>query len=209
MLVTIAARYLVPDPPASPPEGFDRLDAPLRRGLPHPVQLTPGLRLLLIVPSGVARTWREADPTLVVSSSSPDRAPALPDDPAAPVFGDLARPPARLLLQRSGTTVAVVPLVAGAVRRMPDGDDAQGVAVEVVVLDWLLHAGTLVGPGDFGSRLSLAWRTADTAVSAFSEPPLSEIVLARLRPADRLASVVGVDRSIVNRRFQTRRFTAR
>jgi hypothetical protein len=201
MNVTLASRYLVPDAPVIAPEGFTRIDSTIQRGLPHELPLAGDLRLLVIVPSGMAKPWRDADPSAIVTSSAPDRAPA----PVAKQsqFGDLSRPPARLLLQSANQTVAAVPLVAGLSCFLPEAS-ATGISVEVLTLDWDIRAGTLVGAGNFGSRISIAWRMARLAVTQFSEPPPNPIVIARLLPKFRLESTVGLERMVTNRRFTLR-----
>jgi hypothetical protein len=64
---------------------------------------------------------------------------------------------------------------------VPDaGRAGTGIRIELVVLGWQIRAGSLRGPGDFGSRIELAWRIADRAADEFSPPPVSARVLERL-----------------------------
>jgi hypothetical protein len=182
-----ATRYLVPEPPRQAPEGFTLIDTPLVAGLPFALPLDAETSLVLTMPTGLALTWRDTDPTTPVSRSEDEWAPAAAPDPAAPV-GDAARPPLRLLLQQGGATVASVPLSAGLRRALPDG----AARFELVVLSWDVRAGSVRGPGDFGSRLVLAWRRADLAVTEFSTPPPNPQLVPRLPPKDRMESRVGI-----------------
>jgi hypothetical protein len=80
--------------------------------------------------------------------------------------------------------VGAVPLVAGGRRLVPDAGAADGgVAVELVLLAWELRAGTVRGPGEFGSRLALAWRRADRGAAEFSPPPINPGLARRLEQA--------------------------
>jgi hypothetical protein len=173
-------RYLVPPVLPSVPEGFIEVNETLLGGFPNTINLTDELTLTLVVPNGLAHLWRDADPSELVSASDGEIQASIAA-PAIPV-GAVTRAPARLLLRLSGTTVASVPLVAGLHRRLPDGGDpALGVSVELAILGWELHAGSLRGPGDFGSRITLAWRRIDTGVDFYSELPEVPPFLYRLR----------------------------
>ena len=173
--VPLAGR-LVPPPQTVPPAGLTTVDEPLVNGLPHRIVLDAGLELVLLLPNGLASVWREADPTDVVSESGPELAPSS--------VGVVPRPALRMLLQRGTETLASVPLAAGVRRLEPEGAPE----VEVLVLGWDLRAGSLRGPGEFGSRIRLAWRPADRAGDVFSPPPVPESVAARLPAAFRLES---------------------
>lgn len=149
---------LVPEVVPTPPEGFTVVEQPLVAGPIQRIPLDGGIELTLVVPTGLASAWRDADPAEVVSHSATALAPAPGSGgtPAGP-----APAPVRLLVRRAGAIVASVPLIAGLRRRVPDaGGDDRGVEVELVVLSWDLRAGTLRGPGQFGSRVELAWRRA-------------------------------------------------
>jgi hypothetical protein len=166
-------RLLVPDAPPSVPAGAAQVLQPLVRGLPQELTLDAALSLVVAVPTGIAVDWRDADPALVVASADDERATFGLHSPPA-----LARPPARLALRRAGAFVAAVPLVLGVHRFLPD-DGGSGALIELTVLDYLLHAGTLCGPGDFGSMLRLAWRRCDAGSDAFALPPLQPRVAER------------------------------
>jgi hypothetical protein len=194
------ARLHVTPYKAAVPDRFARLDVPLRQGMPQAIPLAGNQRLLLIAPSGVALPWRELDPAQVAASSMSQ----VEADAGLPLRLDIApRLPLRVLYQVGGRTLGAVPLVCGA-RQMLGTDGA--VAIEVVLLEWLLHVGTLRGAGDFGSRLVLAWRHADRALERFSDPPLNPVFVQRQPPERRLESHVGRTKMVMNTRFVYKKF---
>jgi len=197
----VAIRFLTPDVSTLPPEGFTKIEERLTNGLPHSITLTGDRRLLLIVPNGVPALWRDSDPAAVVSSSVDERKPKA--QVLSLSIGDLSRPPALLLYQVNRTTIASAPLVAGIAQRIPQSEDPA--AVEVMVLDWEIRAGTLRGPGEFGSRIVLGWRAADVGVDRFSEPPLNPVFVQRQPPNRKLVSQVGRVQMVLNRRFELTR----
>jgi hypothetical protein len=151
-----ALSAVVPPSGTGAPTGFTREMAMLDNGLPASVRLPDGVDLVVVVPTGSAVVWRDADPLAVLSASAPQAAP----DPGGTGPGLRVRPAPRLLVRIGGQTVATVPLVAGLRRAVPD-DGSAGVRVEIVVLGWQLTAGSMQGPGAFGSWRELAWRRAD------------------------------------------------
>lgn len=178
---------------AAVPEGLTRVEQGLVLGVPQRLRLDAELELALIVPTGLAIEWRDGAPDASVSSSAPQRAPSDGDDPDA--VGVLGAPPAQLVVLDRGQPVGVVPLVAGARRRIPAGGiDDRGVRVEIAVLDWDLRSGALRGPGDTLSRVVLAWRRLDRAADAFSVPPVPRKVKVRLAPAYVMESDLGLRR---------------
>jgi hypothetical protein len=171
-------RYLVPPVQPSTPDGFTAVSQTLTAGVPQTITLTDDLALTLVVPNGLAHAWRDADPAALISGSGSEIRPFAD----TPEMGSSRRAPARVLLRRTGTTLASVPLVAGLHRFIPDhGDPTEGVAVELAIISWQLHAGILRGPGDFGSRIDLAWRRADLGSDFFSELPEVPPFLYRLK----------------------------
>ncbi len=183
--------YLVPESAPAAPEGFTVVDERILNGLPHAIRLDPETRLVLLVPTGLAKSWRDADPEAIVSRSDEGLAPveAGIDDPV----GSVERPPARLLLRSGTRTLASVPLVPGLRRCLPDaGLPDSGARVEVVILSWDLRAGSMRGAGDFGSRIALAWRYADRAVERFSTPPPNPNVVPRLEAKFKTESLLGL-----------------
>jgi hypothetical protein len=172
------ARYLVPDvpPQVETDARFTRVRERVPAGVPHVIALAEGLRLVLVVPTGLAAAWRDADPVAVVTESASEHAA---HDAAAAT--PPPRVPARLVLQDAREVLASVPLVAHRRLWLPDsGGSDHGVRIELVVLGWDIRAGSLRGPGDVGSWIEIAWRIADRASAEFSAPRVSPDVLERL-----------------------------
>ncbi|MFG1893777.1 hypothetical protein ACGFIP_07170 [Micromonospora zamorensis] len=192
-------RYLLPETPVEVPDGFTEVRQSLTAGLPHRVELGAGVHAVLILPTGLARQWLNTDPLAVVSSSADDLAsrPAPPAVPPPPAL--VGRVPLRLVVRQGTRILGSVPLAAGLRRVCPDAGPAVStgstpIAVEVVVLGWLLHAGTVRGSGDYGSSVALAWRRADRAADQFGPPPINEFVWRRRPPAQRVESELGPGR---------------
>jgi hypothetical protein len=178
--------YLVPPVDLLAPEGFTRLETNLPAGLPATIELDREVSLVLTLPTGLAMPWREVGAADVVATAADDLAPVpMPQPPRDPV----AEAPLRLQVRRGTTVVASSPLGVGARLRLPDsGDPAAGALVEIVLLDWVVRAGSVRGAGDVGSRLVLAWRRADQAVDQYSEPPVNPYFEPRLPPILRIHS---------------------
>ena len=179
--------YLVPDTNVTLPAGFTQVDESLLNGLPHRIQLVQSTTLIVVMPTGLATTWRDADPTTVVSQSDDEVSPV------GPQAGNNARPPVHIIVQRTGTPLVSFPLTARARRAVWDsGRSDQGVQLEFIILSWDIRAGSLRGPGDFGSRISLAWRRADQAIMQYSTPPVNPVLIPRLPEKSRLESSLGL-----------------
>ena len=162
--------------------------SPVTNGLPHIIHLAEGLRLKVTLPTGLMQTWLEADPSALVSSADDELRPRPKE--FTETVGDASRTALRLTLVQGGAVLATIPATLATRRSVPDaGNDAQGVAFDIVLLDWSIHAGTQRGPGDFGSYIHLGWKAADRAASDFSPPALNEFVRRRLSPA--LSSGIG------------------
>jgi len=173
-----------PGTAAAAPAGYTEILDDLRQGLPARIALTPRLSLGLTLPTGLARTWLAADPGATVSTGGTPGVGALGTGGAlgmpgavstgGPVavggLGDTARPALRLHLLADGRRVSAIPLVAGTHRLLP-ADPARPAEIALVVLGWRLNAGTVVGPGRFGSWLWLAWRLVGGAANAAAPPP--------------------------------------
>lgn len=202
------SRLLVPPTKPAAPEGFTPLEAAITSGLPHVMPLSGELVLVLAVPTGLARAWREADPSAVVSHSDDQLAPQeeqLAERIATPWYAV-----AHLLLRRAGATVATVPLIAGMLMALPHaGDEQAAVEIEVLALAWDIRAGSLRGPGEWGSRISLAWRRADQGTPHFTTPAVNPYLLARLRPAYRMQSTLGLKQRPRTRRLRLLRVEER
>jgi hypothetical protein len=173
------------NPPPVAPEGLMAIDSPVLQGLPHAVPLLPRWRAVLVLPSGLVRPWLELPADMLVSSDAEDAAP-MParEPPASP-----ARPGPRLRLQLDGRTVATLPLAAGL---LADVAADNSLRLRLLVRGWALHAGTLRGPGQFGSALRLSVAAADAGVNSFGPLPPSPAVTRRLPPADRMESRAGL-----------------
>ena len=170
---------LVPEPSIVAPTELTRLEEPLVRGLPHTITLADDLSLTVVLPTGLARAWRDADPTSIVSTSDGQRAP-FTANASAPV-GDVASAPLRIVVQVAQAVVATIPVVARRRQVVPDaGDPSQAARLELEVMSWVVHAGTVRGAGDFGSRIVIAWRRADAADVEFTPPPMNESLRQRL-----------------------------
>lgn len=180
-------RELVPARPGVP-QGLQRDRRPLTKGLPERIELDARHALVVVVPTGVATAWRDADPTALVASSDAETAAAV----AAPAeaVASLERPPLRLLVLVGGDLRGAVPIVAGLHRRMPDGGTC-GAALELAVVSYAIHAGSMRAAGDYGSFLELAWRTVGAGSDSFETPPLDRHVAKRLAPRFRLESELG------------------
>lgn len=184
LLVPADTRTAAPADPTA--DAGTRLRVPLVAGLPQRIPFDGDLHAVLVLPTGLARSWLDAAPDAVVDSSAAESTPHDPAAPAAPLGG---RSPLRLVVRRGGTVLGTVPLVAGLARRCRD--DAGPAEVEVTVHGWRLVAGTVRGPGDHGSYVEVTWRRADRAVDVFGPPPTSPFVLRRKPPAERSESVPG------------------
>jgi hypothetical protein len=161
-------RFLVPEPSLLAPAGFTSVRQQLTRGVPFTWTLAGDLQLVLVVPTGFASLWRDADPLAIASASNDETGPHTAprgDDPREQVA-------LRLIVRRAGITLASVPLAAGLWRIAPDGDRAAA-AIELFLSGWLLHAGCVRGPGDYGSFVDVAWRAADQPVMQFDPDGLS------------------------------------
>ena len=188
-------RYLTPADPPAAPDGFSTLAQKNMTGIPQPITLDADFTAVLAVPTGLGGEWQQADPAAVASVSTVQTDPCDPAaNPAvsAPVC-NVERSTARLLIQRGGTNVASIPLTAGATFSVPaDGGGTTG-RLEVSVLSWDLRAGSMIGPGDYGSTLTLAWRRNDTGVQTFGPVPLNPFLRLRLPPSITMRSVVSLN----------------
>jgi hypothetical protein len=168
-------RYLVPaDAAPGLPADAVQVHQALLRGLPATFPLDNELSLALFVPTGDARLWRDADGGELIAAASEERAPRGPDDSEDPV----ARPPARLVVMRGTAILGEVPLRAGLTGRLPD-DGSASQLVELWILDYELHAGTLRELGDFGSFVDFAWRRIDRGTAPFTLPAVDPRVAER------------------------------
>jgi hypothetical protein len=208
MLPAPLANILVPDAAVSPPEAFQTIARPINSGLPFTLTLSDDFEAMLVLPTGLARQWIEADPGGVIASSSDEQQP---HDSAVPPASFVGRAPLRLLVRRQGRSLASLPLNAGVMRYVSDsGAATQGVTLAVVPLSWTVCAGSVRGAGDFGSRIELAWRVVDRAIDTFGPPVVSRRVLQRRPPLERIESVLGLAisrRILIEAKALRRRFS--
>jgi hypothetical protein len=166
-------RVLTPQPDPLPGSGYTMLDVAVT-AVPQRIPLFGTVAVVVLVPTGEALSWLQADPAEPASSSDPGWAPAPAAGAPAP------SPPARLVLLDAAQTLGTLPLAAGARAVLPwDGDPGRGALVDIVVLTWQLTAAAVVGAADTGSRLRLGWRRADLAPSQFRAPDANPKVLLR------------------------------
>jgi hypothetical protein len=166
-------RVLTPQPDPLPPPGYTSLDVAVATA-PQRIPLFDAVAVVLLLPTGEALSWLQADPAAPASSSDPGWAPA----PATGAPGP--SPPARLVLVDAEQTLGTLPLAAGARAILPwQGAPGRGALVDIVVLTWQLTAATVVGSVGATSRLRLGWRRADLAPSQFRPPAVNPKVLLR------------------------------
>lgn len=150
-------------PPVLP--GYATLTSRITLGLPHVMVLDQRLTLGLVAPTGIASFWLATPREAVVSQAGEDR-------PGAPPF--------RLTLRADGARmIGVAPVVLGPARFVGSaGTEAPGLRLRVT--GWMIHAGSLVGAGDFGSYITFDWKPWGTAAGRFEAPIARPAVLRRL-----------------------------
>ncbi len=166
--------------PAQPPAlpGHASLTSRITLGLPHVVALDQQLTLGLVAPTGLARFWLGVPRDAVVSMAGEDV-------PGAPPF--------RLLLRgAAGALIGVAPLVIGPARFVGQ-TAALAPGLRLRVTDWRIHAGSLVGPGDFGSWVSLDWVAWGQASARFAAPTARAAVARRLATEPAGTSILAHD----------------
>jgi len=171
-------RYLVPAQPADPPADAQVVDVALLTGLPFTISLGSDMALLLTFATGLAKEWRAMDTQAVITQSAVEAEPRT--DPTDPVT-DSKTGRLSLALQRGGRTLAVVPVVSGR-HRLAEPGESGARRFDIWILGWDVRAGSIRGPGDFGSRLRLAWRVADKAGGFFAPVPVNSFIILRLVP---------------------------
>lgn len=182
-------RYLVPEPSLLAPEGFTQIEDKLLAGLPYRLSVNAEFNIVVLVPTGLAVTWRDIDPTTLVSCSDSQIFQSTPASAKA-VRTKEFRTPARIIVRRGGTITASIPLTVGLRRTIPEGDqEVPGSQIELMILGWEIRAGSLRGPGDYGSWISLAWRRIEQGAVYFTPPAPHLYVIPRLEPDARMESV--------------------
>lgn len=179
------SRYLVPATAPAQPSDATLVGEPMAAGMPHAITIAKDTQLVIVFPTGLGTFWRDADPTTRVTSADEETGPLQPGASQEP----LSQPQLMIQLRQAGHILASRPLRAGGHLLLPDnGGGATGPQYEVWITDFALFAGTMRGGGDYGSRIALAWRRADAAVSDFGTPPVNVHLLPRLVPKLRLES---------------------
>ena len=186
-------RFLTPEEPIAIPAGFTQSRQELTRGVPFQWPLESDLSLVLLVPTGFAALWLEADPDAVVSAATDETLAHVSPRGADP----LERPAIRVILRKGSDTLATIPLAAGLSRVTPDGDGGR-TAVDLYVANWLLHAGCVRGPGAYGSFVEVAWRRIERGANAFPLEPIDPHVAARNTALAQ--SAAGIPGATINRR---------
>lgn len=148
LLAEVAPDVLADAPPAA---GETTLRQALDSGVPARIPLTGQRALVLAVGLGKARELMDADPSAVAVDLVAAGTPAEPDPD---------RPVARLTLLDGATLGDTVRVVAGVRSTLAV---AGGAAVEVVVDDLTITAGSLRSPGQYGSSIALRWHAIGTA----------------------------------------------
>lgn len=143
--------YVVPDRAPSAPAGFELLSTSVSTGVPCEIELADGWSLIVHVPTGTARTWLDADPAAIVTSSELEMQPYDATHPPAPIA------PARLVVRRGGAPLAAIPLTAG-MPTLVTSPGSQG-GLELIPLAWDVRAGALLAGARSSIRLEMAWRT--------------------------------------------------
>jgi hypothetical protein len=199
-----AARLLVPADTPTVSDDFTTVRSPLVQGLPHFIDLTTDLRLKVTLPTGLMLPWLDAPPSSLVASSDDEAHPRSEGDPID--AEDVWRPALRVTALRGRSRLSSLPAAASAWRSVPDGGDAvQGVALDVVLLAWRIFAGTLRGPGDFGSFIQLGWRISGLGANQFMAPAINPFLRRRLAAGQAMRSQLGLSRTVLDRRFAIRR----
>lgn len=180
-------RYLVPETETTAPsdEGFITVEERLTGGLPHRIRLDNTLTMILILPTGLATAWRDLDPVTLVSSSAPEYAPRNLE------IQDLPRTLPRLIVRQGAQSAASVPLVAGKRVVVPRAGGVISRRFELIILNWEIYSGSVRGAGDYGSRLTFAWRWIDIPTNRYSIPPVPLVVKIRLPLPQRVQSETG------------------
>lgn len=196
-------QFLIPDQKPVLPEGFIQVEEKFLGGLPHTIQLNAQTSLIVVVPSGLAVTWRDIDPMTLVSSSEDELLPY--SAPSQTTIGDVKRSPARIIVRQNRTNIASIPLSLGLQPIINNNSSVEGITIELIILGWEIRAGSLRGVGDFGSQINFAWRRADQAVERYSTPAVNPYLIKRIKPAFRLQSILTLQTPIPRFRFLRQR----
>jgi hypothetical protein len=181
----------VPETPDPLPDSFERVSVQLVNGLPTTIDLDADLSVALVVPTGLATTWRDAEPTAVVSRSGPETEPhRRPDLKLSPPAGVTATASAGGGALTSGIYYYEVTALGANGESLP----SDGVSVQVsgpgkVALVWTAVAGADAyriyrGPGPGRDQVSYSVRT-----NSFTDKGLPGAALSAPAPPSHLAAV--------------------
>ena len=158
------SRTLVKDRPAPLAASLTEVDHRITGGLPATFVLGGGFDAILVAAGGLARHWTQAEPDQVVSNAQ-----GVGPDGATPL---------RLLLRSDRKLVASLALTRGPTRYF---GQATGPRLAVRILDWRIHAGSILQKGDFGCFMRLGWAHLQTPNAKVFQAPIARTsVLHRL-----------------------------
>lgn len=151
----------------TPPAGFRLTSRDLAGSLPASIALEPTLRLVLAAQSGEIGQWLDNPKAGLVRDLAAEAQSASRRE-------DRASLPLRLFLVEDGRLLGVIQPVVGR-RQLVDARTSGNPRgrLEVRVLELVVNAGSLQGPGDVGSRIVLAWRSLGKGSAAFEAPVAS------------------------------------
>ncbi|MEJ8560062.1 hypothetical protein QTO30_01590 [Yoonia sp. GPGPB17] len=155
---------LVKSRPAPLAATMAEVDHRITGGLPSTFSLGGGFDAILVAAGGLARHWMQAEPDQVVSQ--------------AQSIGPEGATPLRLLLRSDAKLIAAVALTRGPTRYFGISDGAR---IALRILDWRVHAGSILKDGDFGCFIRLGWaHLATQSTQSFQAPTARRTVLHRL-----------------------------
>lgn len=143
--------YLIDEVPLVVPPGFAVLRVGFAEGVPRELVLADGWSVIVQVPTGVARTWLDGDPTDLVASDQLERVP----HSSALVVDEIARAAPRIVVRRNGSLLGALALSSGVVSSF----SAQSALLELIPLRWEIRAGAMRGRVPNSAKIELAWRS--------------------------------------------------
>lgn len=193
--------YLTPVPSrASDPKPEEKtLDVNLVRGIPHQMELMNNVHMVLVVPTGNASLWQQSDPDQSLSNSASQQIPAtLNEENYSSAFD---RVPARLIVRSGSELLASIALTTGLTAEVSTPVSINNLLIEITIKHWEIRTGNMRGPGDFGGRIVLSWRTKHNAVAHYSTPPVNPYLIPRLHLSFKMHSLLGRKLPIAMARF--------
>lgn len=143
---------------------LSEVDHRITGGLPATFTLGDSFDAILVAAGGLARHWMQAETDQVVSQ--------------AQHVGPQGTTQLRLLLRADRKLIAAMALTRGPTRYF---GQATGPRLAVRILDWRVHAGSILQKGDFGCFIRLGWaHLARQSTNSFEAPTARRTVLHRL-----------------------------